>query len=94
MDEQIESKDKTEVKDKDLKNFRVIFIITDIRMKPKHLDFTNTKERVHFEQIVEVLGAESSQDAVLFATMIMARTWKKEHYNIEYIKDEEMVTNE
>lgn len=73
----------------ELKDYFLKFRITDRQMKPQHLAFTKTKERVNWVEEVSVDKADSEVDAVLGGTMILASSWSPTKYDIECIEVKE-----
>jgi len=76
------SKPVSQNKNEEPRDYFVKFQITDRKMKPRHLNFTKTTERVNWIEEIEVNEAESEMAAVLSGTVALAKYWKPKNYDI------------
>ena len=64
-------------------NFQLIVRITSRHMKPAHLQFTDTKERVNWTEKVTILGCPNEKQAKLAAVAQLAQSWTTKQYDLE-----------
>ena len=66
-----------------MRDYHVVARVTDRQMKPQELAFTDTKERVHWDETIEADGFESETAVELAVLMQLAKTWSPKKYDIE-----------
>lgn len=76
----------------ELRNYDVVVRITDRQMKPQHLNGTPTKERVFFDQPVDVKEVKGETDAKLGAVFSVAKLYPIKRYDISVVSIKERVS--
>ena len=82
-------KDTTQLPDigiKEPKDYYVTVRITDRQIKPQHLAFTDTKQRVAWDETVEVNDVAEKTDAELAVIFEFAKTWSIKRYYISIVE--------
>ena len=80
-----DSEFKPSLEGQTMRDYNVVARITDRQRKPQHLAFTDTKERVNWEEHIEADGFENETAVELAVLMQLVKTWKPKTYDIEIV---------
>lgn len=71
---------------KEPKDYYVTVRITDKQMKPQHLTFTDTKQRIAWDEEIEVNDVSDKTEAELAVIFEFAKTWSPKRYYINVVE--------
>ncbi len=74
---------------KEPKDYYVTIRITDKQMKPQHLAFTDTKQRVAWDETVEVNDVDEKTEAEIAVICEFAKSWSPKHYYLTIVEIKE-----
>ena len=72
------------------KEIYLTYRVSDKQMKPKNLDFTNTKERVNWIEKIKIEDAEdlNEEELKLLSLTKIQLTYSPKRYKIEFLTSE------
>lgn len=74
---------------KEPKDYYVTIRITDKQRKPEHLAFTDTKQRIAWDETVEVNDVDEKTEAELAVICEFAKSWSPKKYILSVIEIKE-----